>query len=260
MSEKIVEMIDQLFIRNREEKGENTYIKAICTGHIIEIYEYEKMPRIPSGKQQLDSNDLDLDIEVDSEEKKIFNRKNNMHRARNKLRRLISANFDENSKFITLTFRDNLTSVRLANNEFKKFIQRMRYRYNNFKYIAVIEFQKRGAVHYHMISNLPYIANNELADIWRNGYVKINNIEHVDNVGAYMIKYMTKDVFDERLHGLKSYQTSKGLIRPVEFVGDEVERIIDLYNLKDIKKVFSSAYKTEHLGYVTYKEYNLKRL
>ncbi|GAI10009.1 unnamed protein product, partial [marine sediment metagenome] len=41
----------------------------------------------------------------------------------------------------------------ITNREFKKFIQRLRYQYGDFKYMAVIEFQDRGAIHYHMISD-----------------------------------------------------------------------------------------------------------
>jgi len=111
-----------------------------------------------------------------------------------------------------------------------------------------------------MMSDLPYIENKKLNELWGNGFVKINKIDHVDNVGAYMIKYMTKDNDDLRLRGLKSYQTSKNLIRPIEFVGTEVNDILRFYDLDNKKTVFSSCYETEHLGLATYKEYNLKRL
>lgn len=60
-----------------------------------------------------------------------------------------------------------------------------------------------------MISNLPYIAAKELENIWSNGFIKINAIDKVDNLGAYVIKYMTKDHADERLQGLKAYNCSK---------------------------------------------------
>jgi len=255
---QLLDAIDEKFKNNLLERGQNTYIKMIVTGHVLEVYEYEKTPVLPSEKKKLKSNNLNLDnIEFDN---KLTDRQNNMQKARNRVRRLITANFDENSKFITLTFKDNLKDVKQANYEFMKFIQRMRYRYGSFKYITVIEFQKRGAVHYHMISDLPYIENDELRKIWGHGFVKINDISHVDNVGAYMIKYMTKDNADMRLQGLKSYQTSKNLIRPIEFVGTEAEKIMKLYELDNKKTVFSNHYETEYLGLATYKEFNLKRL
>lgn len=257
----LLELVDK---KIKESSKGKSYIKAICTGHIIEIYEYEKLPQVPARtRKKREKKEEVPDFLKDSlteERKKIDNRKANMYKARNNLRRLINANFHEHSKFITLTFKENLTDVKKANYEFMKFIQRLRYRYKGFKYIAVIEFQKRGAVHYHMISDLPYIENGELRKIWGQGFVKINDITHVDNVGAYMIKYMTKDIADERLMGLKSYQTSRGLIRPIELVGDEVDLMVKSLNLENKKTVFSNTYHTEHLGLAIHKEYNLKRL
>lgn len=235
------------------------YVKMVVTGHIIEIYTYEKTPLLP-GKKREKRKESDLDQEEITFDNSLKDRQNNMMKARNKLRRLISANFDHHSKFITLTFADNLSDVKQANLHFKKFVMRLRYKYGSFKYIAVVEFQKRGAVHYHMISNLPYIENSLLSEIWGHGFVKINDVTHVDNVGAYMIKYMTKDSSDTRLMGLKSYQASRNLERPMEYIGDEAERILNLYGLEKEKSVFHSTYETEHLGQATYYEYNLKRL
>lgn len=270
MDEKIVELIDKKFVENYERKGQKTYIKAVVTGHIIEIYEYEKMPVLPSRKKKTkeDPEDLPFDFELSEEQKRDSNRYNNMIKARNNLRRLINANFDNTSKFITLTFADgsisDVTDIDQADAEFKKFIQRMRYAYGNFKYITVVEFQDkngRGAVHYHMISDLPFISNDKLREIWRNGFVKINKVSHVDNVGAYMVKYMIKDLHDERLRGRKSYRTSRGnLERPQEFTGDIVREIKNIYDLDNKKTVFMNSYNNEHLGLTTYKEYNLKRL
>jgi len=58
--------------------------------------------------------------------------------------------------------------------------------------LAVIQFQDRGAIHYHMMSDLPYIPKAKLSKIWGNGFIKINDITNVDNVGAYLIGYMNK--------------------------------------------------------------------
>lgn len=241
------------------KSGSPTYLKVIVTGDIVEVYEYEKFPKLPSQKKaEKKLRDLKKyeDLEFDNT---LTDRQNNQHRSRNQFRRLITANFDSNSKFITLTFAENLQCVRTANNEFKKFIQRMRYRYGNFKYANVIQFQKRGAIHYHMMSNLPYIPQKELMKIWGHGIVGINRIDHVDNVGAYMMPYMSKDMHDSRLMGEKSYMTSKNLIRPKEVIGDEAEELIKELKLDDKKTVYNSHYTTEHLGHALYRQFNLKR-
>lgn len=242
----------KLLEEQRKEKGIKPYTKVIVSGHIIEVYQYDKPPLLREGQLEGDNED--------KEDRTLERRKQTAREARNMVRRIVLSNFNNGSKFITLTFAEHITDVQQANKEFKKFIQRMRRRYGSFKYVTVIEFTKNGRVHYHMMSDLPYIENAKLAEIWRNGFVKINEITHVDNVGAYMIKYMVKDLEDMRLAGHKCYQTSRGLERPIEYKGETADYILEIYNLLDKKEVFCSLYPTEYQDFCTYKEYNLKRL
>lgn len=257
----------------RKEKGIKPYNKVIISGNIIEVYSMDFLPNI-EGELSSDDDYNPLDLEntkIDIEKWKEKNREQekraySARRARNMIRRLVLANFDKHSKFITLTFRENLQDVKKANYEFKKFINRLRYKFKDdekhkrFKYIAVIEFQQRGAVHYHMISDLPYISNDELNKVWGNGFVKINDISHVDNVGAYIVKYMSKELRDERLSGLKAYQCSKGLERPIVYRGYEADLLIESLGLNDKKIVFAGIYGSEYNGMIMYREYNLTRL
>lgn len=250
------------------------HLKVIKSGHIYEIYKYEYEPKKSnSKKEESDINDwfevdrteeMNLVLEITDQQKKEKNATRRSIRARNMIRRLASSNFDSSSKFITLTFKKNETDLTAAHLHFDKFIKRLKYylrkekQHDNLKYICVVEFQKRGAIHYHMISNMPYVKNSTLAEIWRHGFVKINRITHVDNVGAYIVKYMTKSGGDERLEGRKSYFTSKNnLERPHEFKGEVAVAILEA--LKHEKKVFSSSYTTEYLGQCFYTEYNLNR-
>lgn len=229
-------------------------LKVVANGHILEVYNFEN--GCYSGFESQGGRRGKGD---DKSERENENRTKSSRSARNRVRRQVLANFNEHSKFITLTFKDNVTDVQIANKEFKKFIQRMRRRYSSFKYLAVIEFQERGAVHYHMMSDLPYIPNKQLNEIWRNGFVRINDIKHVDNVGAYMVKYMLKDVNDDRLKGNKAYLSSRGLDKEKVFRGEEAKRIIELYGLEGKEKVFTNSYESEHHGQINYSEYNLKR-
>ncbi|NLC31498.1 MAG: hypothetical protein GX765_05620, partial [Candidatus Moranbacteria bacterium] len=213
-------------------------IKVISSGNVLEVYEYEKEQYFghegKGGRKKTESEEWE----------KI--RKQSMRTARNNIRRKILSNFDNHSKFITLTFRDdekiNIKDVAVCNDLFNKFIKRLKYRYKDFKYLTVIEFQDgkrrkdkkgRGAVHYHMISELPYIPFKELKAIWGHGGVYINDIRHVDNVGAYLIKYMCEDVYDERLKGKKSYFSSRNLEKSEIFRGDEAELILEVYKNKE---------------------------
>ena len=77
--------------------------------------------------------------------------------------------------------------------------------------------------------NAPYIKNNKLQEIWGNGFVKINNIDNVDNVGAYVSEYLRQaekgqghNLEDDRLQGRKSYFSSKGLFKPIEITDKKI--------------------------------------
>lgn len=237
-------------------KIEYSDVKLVANGHVLEVYRYEKPVcsnfEGQGGRRRKDAEESKRAREI---------RRTSCNKARNEVRRKVLANFNEHSKFVTLTFREDIRDVQTANKYFKKFMQRLRYRYKGFKYLAVIEFTKEGRVHYHMISDLPYIPNKDLAEIWSNGFVKINDIRGVDNVGAYMIKYMLKDLDDERLKGNKAYLCSKGLKTSSVVRGNIVERVLKSYGItEESKKVFESSYTSEHHGNVSYTEYNLKRL
>jgi len=252
-----------------------TFKKVIISGDVIEVYEYEKMPyQLANYKNDESISDVEWIKEYDKELDKRYEdlsdeikhllsvvdgrMGSSITRTRNMIRRLILANFDNGSKFVTLTFKENITELSEANKYFDRFIKRMRRKYAGFKYIAVVEFQKRGAVHYHMLSDLPYIKASEMEQLWGNGFIKINRITHVDNVGAYVIKYMTKDMSDIRLFNSKAYNASKGLQKPVTVRGELAEEIHRMYG--NAKEVFTNSYTSEYLGQVTYKEYNLKRI
>lgn len=160
-----------------------------------------------------------------------------------------------------------MTNIKECNKLFKNFIKRLKYQYNkNLKYLAVIEFQQRGAVHYHVLLDIPYVPQNVLQELWGNGFIFINAIEHVDNIGAYILKYITKDNNDIRLMGQKAYLCSRNLKQPEEVLNHNLKdfdilegKIMSKYNLNDLKPVYVSNFDTEMLGACTYKQYNLKR-
>jgi len=190
-----------------------------------------------------------------------------MQKSKSEIRRLINSNIDawgQKPKFLTLTFADNVTDVKTANYEFKKFRQRLEYHFDlKLKYVVVVEFQKRGAVHYHVVLfNLPYIKNTELSAIWGNGFIKINKITEVDNIGAYVTKYMTKEDYEtnktDKLVGQKSYFSSRGLMKPEEVLDKkEIDRVRD--DLSPFK-VYESTFENEYLGSINYTQYNTNRV
>ena len=94
-----------------------------------------------------------------------------------------------------------------------------------------------------------------MREIWGNGFIKINRIDRVSNVGAYICKYMTKDNKD--LVGQKCYFTSRGLKKPVEI--KEGERVNSLAtslpsDILTYENTFINDYNT-----ILYKQYNIKK-
>ena len=130
----------------------------------------------------------------------------------------------------------------------------------NLRYTAVPEFQKRGAVHYHVVLyNLPYTKADVIAKVWGNGFIKINIIDDVDNIGAYVCKYMVKDLDDDRLRGRKCYFNSRGLFKPL-VIEDEKKAEMIKQSLPSECMTVSTEYENEHIGKVSYKQYNMKRV
>lgn len=245
--------------------AKKTKYKVKISGNVVEFWEFEN-PIFLEGNSSGGRRKKDAPESEKSEEY----REQNSRRSKAEFRSLVSANFSDGDKFITLTFRDtdqfDIRNVKETNDQFKTFIQRLRYHFKkqgcgNFKYLAVIEFQdenKRGAVHYHLIAQIPYIHHDDLARIWSHGFIGINRIEGVDNIGAYISKYMSKDSGDPRLKGKKNYLPSRGLDQPITAYGSKAENLLKQYK-KTKKEVFTDCYDSEHFGNVNYNEYNLKR-
>lgn len=240
------------------------YIEILISNHVVEIKEYQKLNV---------NNDMEKAREVEKGNG-IMTEENYLKRQkkrRDMVRRYVTNNFDEKSKFITLTFKDtekfDIKDVKACNREYKKFIQRLnRHTGQKARYVTVIEFQdknERGAVHYHMVTDVTYISNKKLSELWGNGFVRINKIKHVDNLGAYVVKYMNKDTEDERLKGLKAYNISKGLNKPYRVTSWENEQlaktIFDLYCKDEKRLVYHREYDSEQAGKVVYRQYNYKR-
>lgn len=229
--------------------------KVIVSGNIVEVYEYEN--NVIYGYKDTKKVSKGRNSVANAEDKER-NREKVLSRARKDLRRTINANIQEYSKFLTLTFADNVQDLDVANYEFKKFILRLNYHYKiKVKYSAVIEFQKRGAIHYHVILyNLTQKLDvGAFRDIWNQGFIKINSIDSVDNVGAYVCKYMTK-TDDDRLVGRKMYFNSRGLNKPKEIKESDIVSALvgSLQNqTPNYENKFSNDYNS-----INYKQYIIK--
>lgn len=227
--------------------------RLIRSGNVIELYDYEKpVIRDSGGVRRGRANQA-----FTSKETKLENRSKTANRARAKVRRTINANPQLN-KFLTLTFAENVTDIDFARTAFGCYIKRLNRKYQGFQYVCVIEFQERGAVHFHLLCNLPYVDVNALARVWGHGFIKLNRIDNVDNVGAYVTKYMTKENMDERLIGRRSYSMSRGLNAPQVYT-DEKQIEAELESLENVERVQTSTYESEHYGTVRYTQIICRR-
>lgn len=161
-------------------------------------------------------------------------RADNLTRTRNRLFDLVITNKHEWQSFITLTFAENLGDINKANKKFANWVRQMRRACTNlefeFKYLGVPEYQKRGAVHYHLLTNLnvdsemlPKQKNRfgkRMYDVkyWNHGFTSAFDLTSTDdnfNVALYIAKYLYKDL-DQRLYGRNKILKTNGLLEPVE--------------------------------------------
>ena len=236
-------------------------LKVVVSGKQVEVFKYKKYIwrdyetkqfENENEKPQKEPKQLNAFEELENKKQQM---KSSLNRTKTEIRRLTNANPQLN-KFMTLTFAENITDLKEANYIFNQFIKRISYKYGDFEYLAVPEFQKRGAVHYHLLCKLPFVEISEMQAIWGQGFIKINKIDNVNNVGAYVCKYLSKDMFDERTFGKKKFFRSQSLSEPVELLGYSAMKFIEKY-LSALKPVFEKKFESEWVGEVEYKAYSL---
>lgn len=251
-------------------KPRATKLKVLLCGRIAIVKQYEKEIWYNTLYPKLKKNKTGWGEREKTEEEKKDIRKRANYRARNNVYNLISTNAwfwkkEDNSMylptFLTLTYKENITDIKEANYLHSKFIKRLNYhtygtKKMQLKYLSVIEFQKRGAIHYHIIFfNLPFIHKTEISEIWDQGFILIKKIDDKQNVAGYLTKYMSKGNNDIRLDKKKRYMCSRKLLRPIEInVQEEALRLIEKIPEKYIKK--TGSFETDYFGQVTVTEYD----
>lgn len=244
--------------------------KLIISGNVFELYRYDGVILTSSLPQSRPFRKRGSNLRKKEREA------SSIYRSKKRLKRLINSNvgFHKNTDgkrfkpiFVILTFRENVTNVDQANYEFTKFIQRFSYEVfdcllGRLKYVVAIEFQERGAVHYHVLFfNLPFVPRiyDKVRDIWGEGHVKVITVKNnVTDVGNYLTKYMTKELADNRLCGKKSYFSSRNLFKPM-IIKDQEKIDFILNFLKPEQKSFEKKGCTPDYGPAyDYEVYNVE--
>ena len=149
--------------------------KIISCGDYIQVYYFNKtktkkdknLSLIDKQKKKIIDNDFLFKEEnfYKKDEPKTIEYKNIM-RSKFNLQRIVKSNENDFITFITLTFKDNITNIEFANKKFHSWRTKIKSIFPNFKYVCVPEFQKRGAVHYHLLTNI------EINKIYK--YIRLN--------------------------------------------------------------------------------------
>lgn len=219
-------------------------LKLIECGSYIQVYCYDNKKK----RKQKDNSDLNLKnvctTQEDNEKKEIKKiEERSIIRSKLECQRLAKSNMEHWETFITLTFKDNIKDVDIANKQFRYFVDKIKRVKKDFMYLCVPEFQKRGAVHYHLLTNISLDSkliysqeNNEKykhIKYWNEGFDRVDKITgDVKKIVGYISKYMTKDI-DNRLFGHRRYFYSRNLKRPREnYINLDNEREYDFYKEK----------------------------
>lgn len=185
-------------------------------------------------------------------------------RAINNVRRLTHLNFTENDKFLTLTFNNeqnfDINNLKECLPFYQKFIRQLHQIYPDLIYITVPEFQKRGAVHYHILCNIPFIQKDELNKLWPYGFSKPRAIKSSTHLAFYLCKYLGKRFDDVRKQGHRLFYSSRNLKRPQTYYGPIIDQIS-----KKLEETHSDAvqyereYDSKINGKVKYRQYVKKK-
>lgn len=123
-------------------------------------------------------------------------------KSRRRLMKMIARLKPTRATFLTLTYPANYPDAHKAKDHLRALHERIRRRYPEASGIWRLEFQERGAPHFHeLYFDLPYIRFSELRAIWREIigippgeplFVRIERVKSWSGVKHYVSKYLAK--------------------------------------------------------------------
>ena len=217
--------------------------KIIESGNRIEVYAIHGTiteggeSKNREGRKGNDGNSKDSKVR----------RKQTLNEARNNIIRLVSSNNDM-KVFCTLTYKDNMQDLEKSRKHLQYFFQKLHKDYSNLKYLWVMEYQERGAIHFHILLNinLPIkhlngrkskehkeLENNFNKKYWSRGFIDLKVLDDNYQAGRYIATYLVKDLLELDLEGYRVYSYSKNLNKPRVskiFIPDtSVETVVAVY-------------------------------
>ena len=216
------------------EIGRENLVSLKTMGNIFEICYIEKRNRTITTQLIDKDHYIDLNTGEIFECNHINNRAESKFQVGQSLKRLrdyINTNVVEPNKckWITLTYKKNMTDSKQLYNDFKRFMTRFKRRYKDYKieYITACEPQARGAWHMHLIlifdKVAPFIPNATIEKLWEQGFTKTKKLDNIDNIGAYLTAYLgDMELTQENLQELekKGLKMSNIDIKQVDEIDD----------------------------------------
>jgi len=205
-----------------EVAKKNLGCRIVVSGNKVEFYEYAKPINVDFEREHA------IERKYTDESKK---RVDNLLRARKNVRQLVWCNVTAHSKFLTLTYRDTMLDIKKFRRDWQTFVQAMRRKGYDLRFLYVVERQKKrgvkegndGTIHAHVIVfNDEFIPLKDVLACWKHGNVDLKMLnglreqdgERVRDAGAYICKYVTKDAVVE--WGQRCFNTSHNLKKPEE--------------------------------------------
>lgn len=242
------------------------HTKTIQSGNQIEVWNYEReLPYIAHGPRKKKQIHTDL-----YSFKTVLKRRDNISRQKKNFVRLVQANLAGTDApiFLTLTMRE-VVEISEANKSFNRFSTKIRQRLGKeIRYISVPEFQKRGAVHFHVLiwgleENLIKTERHTrfIAKLWSEGFIDLKKTDGSIKLAGYLGKYMAKSLSDPRLSMRRAYNASRNVKRPAVFSGGIIKgyfKEVFGIELSTDTPCYEKQYTTQWLGRCDYKVYEIK--
>ena len=140
-------------------------------------------------------------------------------RARTCIRRHIMGSACD--RMLTLTYRENFSDRDLADQQVSALLRIIKRWHKGIGYLAVPEYQKRGAIHWHIALNTRVEAtrvrkawNKILEKSGLSGNINLQYFPSAAKQAAYLAKYVSKDMDDPNRGTRKRYKRNRGLVIP----------------------------------------------
>jgi len=251
-----------------------SYTTVIISGKTVETYVYEKRPATKKRSTLAqDSNGVPRvsksgSVAIAKGESAKVRSKTSVRRAVLAFRRLVGANLygSAHPVLASFTYAKLEGDIRRGRKDFNAFAKRLYHVYGEaIRYIAVAEYQKRGAVHFHALvwGFAEGVVERErstrmVASLWGKGFVDLVPTDGNERLAGYLAKYMGKAFTDPRLYGRKAYIASRNVLRPTT----DKDTLLAPYfhgkhgvDLSTYTKIDEKSYDTMWLGRAIYKRY-----